>query len=99
MKKDLPSVFSNPIEKEIKNNKEYYYGSLKNEPEVRNKNIMQEINNIFASKDFVYKKKIRVTTTNENLDVTIVGRNATSILTLDNKRIPISDITDIQILN
>ena len=63
MKKDLPSVFSNPIEKEIKNNTEYYYGSLRQENKVNNRNIIQDINNIFASKDFVYKKKVRVTTT------------------------------------
>ena len=51
MKKDLPSVFSNPIEKEIKNNAEYYYGSLNSNREIKEKNIMQEINHIFASKE------------------------------------------------
>ena len=99
MKKDLPSVFSNPIEKEIKNNTEYYYGSLRQENKVNNRNIIQDINNIFASKDFVYKKKVRVTTTDDTLDVTLVGRNTTSLLTLENITIPISNITDIEILN
>ncbi len=99
MKKDLPSVFSNPIEKEIKNNTEYYYGSLNNKMEVREKNIMQEINKIFASKDFVYKKQVRISTVDESIDVTLVGRNATSLLTLDNKSIPISSIINIEILN
>lgn len=99
MKKDLPSVFSNPIEKEIKNNTEYYYGSLRQEKKVNNRNIIQDINNIFASKDFVYKKKVRVTTTDDTLDVTLVGRNTTSLLTLENITIPISNITDIEILN
>lgn len=99
MKKDLPSVFSNPIEKEIKNNVEYYYGSLNSNREVKEKNIMQEINHIFASKDFVYKKQIRVTTIDNSFDVTLVGRNSNSLLTLDNKSIPISSITDIEVLN
>ena len=99
MKKDLPSVYSNPIEKEIKNNTEYYYGSLRSENIVNPKNIIQQINNIFASKDFVYKKKVRVTTMDETTDVTLVGRNTTSLLTLENKTIPISNITDIEILN
>lgn len=99
MKKDLPSVFSNPIEKEIKNNVEYYYGSLNSNREVKEKNIMQEINHIFASKDFVYKKQIRVTTIDNSFDVTLVGRNSSSLLTLDNKSIPISSITDIEVLN
>ena len=99
MKKDLPSVFSNPIEKEIKNNTEYYYGSLNSNREVKEKNIMQEINHIFASKDFVYKKQIRVTTIDNSFDVTLVGRNSSSLLTFDNKSIPISSITDIEVLN
>ena len=99
MKKDLPSVFSNPIEKEIKNNAEYYYGSLNSNREVKEKNIMQEINHIFASKDFVYKKQIRVTTIDNSFDVTLVGRNSSSLLTLDNKSIPISSIIDIEVLN
>ncbi len=99
MKKDLPSVFSNPIEKEIKNNTEYYYGSLKNNTLVREKNIMQEINHIFSSKDFVYKKQIRVTTIDNSFDVTLVGRNSSSLLTLDNKSIPISSITDIEVID
>ena len=99
MKKDLPSVYSNPIEKEIKNNTEYYYGSLRSENNIKPKNIIQQINNIFASKDFVYKKKVRVTTIDETTDVTLVGRNTTSLLTLENKTIPISNITDIEILN
>ena len=99
MKKDLPSVFSNPIEKEIKNNTEYYYGSLNNKMEVREKNIMQEINKIFASKDFVYKKQVRISTVDESIDVTLVGIHATSLLTLDNKSIPISSIINIEILN
>ena len=99
MKKDLPSVFSNPIEKEIKNNVEYYYGSLNSNREVKEKNIMQEINHIFASKDFVYKKQVRITTIDNSFDVTLVGRNSSSLLTLDNKSIPISSITDIEVLN
>ncbi len=95
MKRDLPSVYSNPINKEIKNNTMYYYGSLESERKV-DKNINQVINNIFASKDFVYKKKIRVTTLDDVLDIVLVGRNSNSLLTLDNKSIPISSIVDIE---
>ena len=99
VKKDLPSVFSNPILKEIKNNTEYFYGSLDNKEDVRGQNILDKINHIFASKDFVYKKQVRITTINDSFNVTLVGRNTTSLLTLDNKSIPISSITDIEVLN
>ena len=99
MKKDLPSVFSNPIEKEIKNNTEYYYGSLNSKEEVIKKNIMEEINHVFASKDFVYKKQVKITTIDNSFNVTLVGRNANSLLTLDNKSIPISSIIDIEIIH
>ena len=99
VKKDLPSVFSNPILKEIKNNTEYFYGSLDNKEDVRGQNILDKINHIFASKDFVYKKEVKVTTADNIYNVTLVGRNTSSLLTLDNQSIPISSVTDIEVIN
>ena len=98
MQKDLPAVFSNPIEKEINNNTEYYYGSLNNN-EVRSKDINKEINKIFASKDFVYKKRVRITMNDMVDEVILVGKKDYSLLTFDNKQIPISSILDIEVID
>ena len=55
MKKDLPRVYANPIDKDIRNNNDIYYG--RNE-EIRNStkvNVYEKINQIFASPHHVYK--------------------------------------------
>ena len=96
MEKKLPSVFSNPINKEIKNNEEFYYGNL-NEKELKSpKEINKQINQIFNSKDFVYKKKVKIKTFDDEQIITLVGKNQNSLLTLDNKAIPIINITQIE---
>lgn len=98
MKKDLPSVYSNPIDKDIKNNSDYFYG--KANLDVKSpRDIESSVNNIFKSKNFVYKRKVRITTFDGSDEVFLVGRNNSSLLTLDNKRIPIVNITDIEILD
>ena len=84
VQKDLPAVFSNPIEKEINNNTEYYYGSLNNN-EVRSKDINKEINKIFASKDFVYKKRVRITMNDKVDEVKWVSRIILYSLLIINK--------------
>ncbi len=93
--KDLPKVYASPINKQIENNKEMFYSRLleeKNGP----KNISKEIDKIFKSRDFVYKSKVSITTKNGIIETNLVGKNASSILTLDGKSIKITDILDIK---
>ncbi len=98
MKKDLPKVFKNPIEKEIRNNEDYFYGTLKEPKEQSNYEITEEINSIFARKDFVYKKKVRIITDAGIKEIVLVGKNNNNLLTLDNKQIPIASIKKIELL-
>lgn len=97
MKNKLPRVYSNPINKEIKNNKEYDYRSLKEEKIQSPKDISKEVNRIFSRKDFVYKKKVYLKTYDQEEEVTLVGRTNTAVLTMDGKTIPIVNITEIKI--
>lgn len=93
--KDLPKVYASPIEKKIQNNKEMFYSRLleeKNGP----KNISKEIDKIFKSRDFVYKSKVSITTKDGIIETNLVGKNASSILTLDGNSIKITDILDIK---
>ena len=43
MNKDLPHVYVSPINKDLKNNKDVYYSSLK---ETRNVDVVKKINEI-----------------------------------------------------
>lgn len=96
MKNELPKVYSNPIDKEIKNNKEVYYSRSQVNNYKSPKDITKIINQIFASKDFVYKKKIRITTFDNQLEVNLVGRTSNNLLTLDNQKIALNEIVDIE---
>ena len=98
MKKDLPKVFQNSINKELKNNNKIYYSNIKDE-EIKNnkkeKNINRTINNIFKSINYVYKANVLIKTKDKDIKTKIIGRNKNYIITLDNKTIPIKDIVDI----
>lgn len=110
MEKKLPKIFANKLEKNVSNNKNVYYSADKNEQlntieekSVKNKmdsnlNINQKINKIFTSTKYVYKADVRINTKNEQIDCRIIGKNATHLITMDNKLIPISDIVDINLL-
>ena len=96
MKKDLPKVYANPIDKDIRNNDNVFY-SKNEEPELdRSVNIYEKINQIFASPHHVYKSNVLVNTKNGELRTTIVGKAGNYLLTLNGEKINMSDIIDIK---
>ena len=58
--------------------------------------IRKEIDKIFKSKDFVYKSIVEITLKDKLITTTLVGKNSSSIFTLDGKSIPINDIIEIK---
>lgn len=110
MDKKLPGIFANKIDKNISNNKDVYY-SANNDSKLEisesrndeskkdsNLNVYQKINKIFSSTRYVYKADVRIKLKNEQINCRIIGKNATHLITMDNKLIPISDIIDISFL-
>ena len=96
MKKKLPDIYANPIEKNFHNTQETYYGSLNDSSRSDRRSVTEKINAIFSSKEFVYKSKVRIELSNETKICTLVGKTDKSLLTLENDTIPISDIIDIE---
>ena len=98
--KDLPKVFQNNINKKFDNNKSVYYSSTdtREEKSNENKNIIQKINEIFSSPNYVYKANVEITLKDKKVTKRIIGRNKNFIITMDNSLIPISDIIDIKSL-
>lgn len=100
MKKDLPGVFANKIEKDT-NTKVAYTDSnersIKTEKKEKKfeKNITQKINDIFTAPNYVYKAEVLITTSDGVIERKIVGRNRDYIISIDNELIPISSIKDI----
>ena len=93
--KELPKVFVSPIEKKIQNNKDLFYSKLLGDRK-NTRDILKDIDNIFHSKNFVYKCQVEIVTKDGVSEETLVGKTGTSLLTMDGKAIPISEIREIK---
>lgn len=94
--KDLPSVSAFPIEKELKNSQERYYGAESILMPSKPVNVISKINQIFASNNHVYKSRVRIKFKDDIQERTIVGKTNTQLLTLSGEKIKIVDIIDIE---
>ena len=99
--KDLPKVFQNNVDKKFNNNSSVYYSSNDNRSlnieEVKdNRTILQKINEIFSSPNYVYKANVEISLKDKKVTKRIIGRNKDFLITMDNTLIPISDIVDIK---
>ncbi len=95
--KDLPKVFHNRLDKKFNNNESVYYSDrdIKDDT-IDNRTILQKINDIFASPNYVYKANVEITLKDKKINKRIIGRNANYLITMDNNLIPITDIIDIK---
>jgi len=99
MKKDLPSVFANAIDKQFDNVQEVFHvqenRSIK--PKITKKvSVDRKISRIFSSPNHVYKSRVLITTDNGVSEEYIVGRTNGILLTIDGKRIMIHEILDLE---
>ena len=102
--KELPKVFHNKLDKKINNNENVFYSNnndstnsfLKETNVKKEKNIIQKINEIFSSPNYVYKANVEIILKDKTITKRIIGRNKDFIITMDNELIRISDIIDIK---
>ncbi len=99
--KDLPKVFQNNVDKKFNNNSSVYYSSNDNRStnieEVKdNRTILQKINEIFSSPNYVYKANVEISLKDKKVTKRIIRRNKDFLITMDNTLIPIRDILDIK---
>lgn len=90
----LPHIYASPITKKLDNFQNDYRSSAKKSI-YSPKDINKKIDEIFASKNHVYKSKVNITLPGEIVTETIVGKTSLHLLTMDGKLIKISDIIDI----
>ena len=90
------NLFINKYDKEFKNNEFVYYS--KNEPLNREEivDVRKKINEIFNAKDFVYKADVSIRLKDKIITKSIIARNSSSLITMDNETIKLSDILDIK---
>ena len=106
MSKKLPEVFHNTIDKEIKNNDNFYYSANEKKENISKdtnnsspikKGIRQKINEIFSSPNYIYKANVKIKIGNETYKKRIIGRNQNYLITMNNETILIDDIQDIEL--
>ena len=95
--KEKPKIFKNTINKRINNNSDIFYSKNNETNEKKDsKTIIQKINDIFSSPNYIYKANVKITTKKGTFNKRIIGRNKDYIITIDNTLIPIKDIIDIK---
>lgn len=99
--KDLPKVFHNKIDKKFDNNRSVFYSSnsyndVESIDSTDHRTVIQKINDIFSSPNYVYKANVEITLKDKKITKRIIGRNKNYIITMDNNLIPITDIVDIK---
>ena len=96
--KELPKVFKTNIDKRFNNNSDVYYSRNNSYmEEIKDtRTVLQKLNDIFSSPNYVYKANVEITLKDKKLTKRIIGRNKDFIITMDNTLIPIKDIIDIK---
>ena len=93
------NLFINKINKAINNNESIYYSNNtveKGDIKKDTRNIYQKINDIFTSRNYIYKADVIITTRSGDISKRVIGRNKNHLITSENELISISDILDIK---
>lgn len=92
---EKPRVYANPINKKIDNVQDLFR-SDKDSRSINPVDVNKKINEIFASRNHVYKSKVKITLKDAVVEKEIVGKTSINLLTLDGNLIRITDIVDIE---
>ena len=92
---EKPRVYANPINKKIDNVQDLFR-SDKDSRSINPVDVNKKINEIFASRNHVYKSRVRITLKDGVVEKEIVGKTNINLLTLDGNLIRITDILDIE---
>ena len=102
MKKEIPKIFVNKIDK-INNNEEVFYsyknnkmGDNKKEEIMNEFDIQNKIDELFRSNDFIYKKKFYIRTKYGEGYYTIISKSYDYLLTINGEKIYINNILEIK---
>jgi hypothetical protein len=105
-----PGVFVNQITRQIENCQKFYYSRNDHQSNTSNKevyrkidkfkkmNIEQKINHLIGLPKYLFDIELEIITSNETIITKIAGKNANSLITMENKLIPIKDIIDINMV-
>ena len=94
----LPDLYTNSFNKKIDNSIDYIKINNKiveKEP-ISKYELDKKIDNIFKSKNYIYKIKVQIAFKNSEDEYTIIGKTKNNLITINNELIHINDILDIK---
>lgn len=96
--KKLPNLYTNTFDKKIDNSIDFI--KIKNENietnDLSKYTLNKKIEQIFKSKNYIYKIKVDIHYKDKTITETIIGKTKNNLITIDNKLLNIDDILDIK---
>ena len=89
--RELPKIYHD-TKKRFNNNKEVFLSYSDKPLEINKTDIINKINNILNSKDFIYRTKVNILIDNELISKKIIGIRGDNLITIDNELIKIDKI-------
>ena len=95
--KELPKLYTNTFNKQIDNSQNYTkIKEYKENINLSKYELNKKINNIFKSKNYIYKIRTIISTKNGIRNETLIGKTNNNLITINNELININDIIDIK---
>lgn len=91
MNKELPNIFANSIDKEIKNVQETYFGNNRD-----GNSVLEVLDRLNDSSKYIFRKSVEIVTSSGRSIEKIALMTREYLLTLSNKKINIKDIKSIK---
>lgn len=95
MMKKIPKVYVNPINKDIDNEQKYFRSGNTNSSYSKGISLY-DIDKVLNSNKHIYRSKVRLNINNNYVEKIIVSRSNSYLITIDNEKIPISNIFSIE---
>lgn len=95
MMKKIPKVYVNPINKDIDNEQKYFRSGNINSNYSKGISLY-DIDKVLNSNKHIYRSKVRLNINNNYVEKIIVSRSNNYLITIDNEKIPISNIFSIE---
>lgn len=93
--KKIPKVYVNPINKDIDNEQKYFRSGNTNSSYSKGISLY-DIDKVLNSNKHIYRSKVRLNINNNYVEKIIVSRSNSYLITIDNEKIPISNIFSIE---
>ncbi len=98
--KKLPKIYQAGFNKKINNNNKkscYVDQEVIHQESTKTPDITEALNEVFSGIGYPFNTPVLITTADKTYDTSLIAKTKTSLITIDNEIIKLSDITNIEI--